>query len=56
MSTDDIERIVKLHQSTTNKDIQKLLLQLLAIEVQQRGLIVKPVMQPGGIAMCGGEV
>jgi hypothetical protein len=37
MTIDDIERIVKLHQSVTDQEIKKLLLRLLAIEVQERG-------------------
>ena len=47
MSTEDIERIVKLHQSVTDKDIQKLLIQLLAIEVQTRGLVTTPSLHKG---------
>ena len=42
MTTDDIERIVKLHQSITDRGIQSLLERLLAIEVQRRGIDVVP--------------
>ena len=42
MNTDDIERIVKLYQSVTDRSVQSLLLQLLSIEVQTRGLTIVP--------------
>ena len=45
MTTEDIERIVKLHQSITDKEIQKLLLQILAIEVQIRGITAAPKLE-----------
>lgn len=50
MTTEDIERIVKLYQSVTDRDIQTLLLRLLAIEVHARGALVMPEVRNKGDA------
>jgi hypothetical protein len=44
MRTDDIERLIKLHQSVTDREIQKLLLRLLQIEVEKRGAVLTPMV------------
>ena len=47
MTTEDIERIVKLYHGTTDNDIRRIILKLLEIEVVKRGAIVTPTVTPG---------